>query len=102
MIIIYSGIILYNMLALSTPSLILLANIMNKEEKKAAMKAQKALAQTLKLVRSLHFLLPELNPETRSILADGFNTVGGIDAVANVVDSLEWKMWSLLQKEKSL
>jgi hypothetical protein len=88
--------------ALSTPSLILLANIMNKEEKKAAMKAQKALAQTLKLVRSLHFLLPELNPETRSILADGFNPVGGIDAVANVVDSLEWKMWSLLQKEKGL
>ena len=75
---------------------------MNKEEKKAAMKAQKALAQTLKLVRSLHFLLPELNPETRSILADGFNPVGGIDAVANVVDSLEWKMWSLLQKEKGL
>ena len=45
---------------------------------------------------------PWLKPKRRCLVHSGFNPVGGIDAVANVVDSLEWKMWSLLQKEKSL
>jgi hypothetical protein len=73
-----------------------------KKEQVALIKTQKTLAQTLALLRRIYFLQADLTPEVKSILADGFNAVGGLDNVANVVDGLEWKVWSLLQKTVSL
>ena len=73
-----------------------------KKEQVALIKTQKTLAQTLVLLRRIYFLQADLTPEVKSILADGFNAVGGLDNVANVVDGLEWKVWSLLQKTTSL
>ncbi len=73
-----------------------------KKEQVALIKTQKTLAQTLALLRRIYFLQADLTPEAKSILADGFNTVGSLDNVANVVDGLEWKVWSLLQKTVSL
>jgi hypothetical protein len=75
---------------------------MTKKEQVALIKTQKTLAQTLALLRRIYFLQADLTPEVKSILADGFNAVGGLDNVANVVDGLEWKVWSLLQKTVSL
>jgi hypothetical protein len=72
-----------------------------KKEQVALIKTQKTLAQTLALLRRIYFLQADLTPEVKSILADGFNAVGGLDNVANVVDGLEWKVWSLLQKTVS-
>jgi len=74
---------------------------MTKKEQVALIKTQKTLAQTLVLLRRIYFLQADLTPETKSIIADGFNAVGGLDNVANVVDGLEWKVWSLLQKTVS-
>lgn len=75
---------------------------MTKKEQVALIKTQKTLAQTLALLRRIYFLQADLTPEVKSIIADGFNTVGSLDNVANVVDGLEWKVWSLLQKTVSL
>lgn len=75
---------------------------MTKKEQVALIKTQKTLAQTLALLRRIYFLQADLTPDVKSILADGFNTVGSLDNVANVVDGLEWKVWSLLQKTVSL
>lgn len=72
---------------------------MNSQERKALVKSQKALAQALKCLKSLYNITTTNNPETTSILSDGFKSVGGIDNVANVVDTLEWKVWSVLQRE---
>jgi hypothetical protein len=72
-----------------------------KKEQVALIKTQKTLAQTLALLRRIYFLQADLTPEVKSILADGFNAVGSLDNVANVVDGLEWKVWSLLQKTVS-
>jgi hypothetical protein len=75
---------------------------MTKKEQVALIKTQKTMAQTLALLRRIYFLQADLTPEVKSIIADGFNTVGSLDNVANVVDGLEWKVWSLLQKTVSL
>ena len=75
---------------------------MNSQERKALVKSQKALAKALKCLKSLYNITTTNNPETTSILSDGFKTVGGIDNVANVVDTLEWKVWSVLQREETL
>ena len=72
-----------------------------KKEQVALIKTQKTLAQALALLRRIYFLQADLTPEVKSIIDDGFNTVGGLDNVANVVDGLEWKVWSLLQKTVS-
>lgn len=74
---------------------------MTKKEQVALIKTQKTMAQTLALLRRIYFLQADLTPEVKSIIADGFNTVGSLDNVANVVDGLEWKVWSLLQKTVS-